>query len=877
MVKSYDRYEYEKTFGLVVSPSSNILCGAYQDRAGLAFVPALSAITVWDLKRGEELFSLSDSKCQAEITVLCKCDANDEIIASGHADGSIAVWDLKSRTPFVLFHGHSAAISALVFDSSGTRLASASIDTSITLWDIISEKGLFTLNGHQDQVTALTIIDGAELDKSSSGFLISSGKDSFLKIWDLELRHCIETRVAHADECWAMCVDQAKEVVATSGRDGEIKIWDLNMSSESKLSPRCSLQRAVRNRAFSLIFDTSGQHLACHGNDRSVEVWRKRGDDEVTRAAHRRKKKHKTEDTDNDKSIASFTLYTSFHATAKIRSLAWNSDGAHRRSLVLSLAANSLEAYKDEGRKSTTADTQNVEFVKYLSLDFQSHRSDVRCLVLSQDETLLATASLDAVKLWNTKSWSCVRSMDCNSVLCMRFLPNNQQLIVGTKSGSLEVLDLATATSVYQHKAHDGSIWSLTFFSDNSSFATGGADHITRVWSLKSPVTRAPENGGTFKIDIKVQKIIKLTDEVLSVCGSPDGRLLAVATMDTTVKTFFIDSSKFFLALYGHKLPVTTMDIAHDNKLIITGSADKTVKIWGLDFGDCHRSILAHDDSIMQVQFIPQSRVFFSCSKDGLLKQWDANNFENITTLRGHKAGLLALTVGSSADFVVSSSRDKSLRVWRRSGDQVFTEEEREKELEALYDSNTAHQEVNLDNEDEVTRPSNPAIAMSSADKFLETLQQCVDDRHATLAAVEGGDTRMERDPIFLAHNNVSAEDYLLSVVESLNITQMLDILMIMPYGAVLDFLKFLPLWTKGANISATCTMLSHILQTYHKHMAADERMGPILSAMKTEIMPALRRHKNRLGYNMAAFKSLKRSQEEIGNGVGSAIAFHVQ
>ena len=57
-----------------------------------------------------------------------------------------------------------------------------------------------------------------------------------------------------------------------------------------------------------------------------------------------------------------------------------------------------------------------------------------------------------------------------------------------------------------------------------------------------------------------------------------------------------MDSLKFFLSLYGHKLPALTLDISSDSTLIVTGSADKNVKIWGLDFGDCHKSIFAHDD-----------------------------------------------------------------------------------------------------------------------------------------------------------------------------------------------------------------------------------------------------------------------------------------
>lgn len=78
---------------------------------------------------------------------------------------------------------------------------------------------------------------------------------------------------------------------------------------------------------------------------------------------------------------------------------------------------------------------------------------------------------------------------------------------------------------------------------------------------------------------------------------------------------------QFFLSLYGHKLPVLSMDISsvskisfkystnfritdlfitatllQDSTLIVTASSDKNIKLWGLDFGDCHKSIFAHDD-----------------------------------------------------------------------------------------------------------------------------------------------------------------------------------------------------------------------------------------------------------------------------------------
>ena len=67
------------------------------------------------------------------------------------------------------------------------------------------------------------------------------------------------------------------------------------------------------------------------------------------------------------------------------------------------------------------------------------------------------------------------------------------------------------------------------------------------------------------------------------------------------MQILFMDSLKLKGSLYGHKLPVLSMDISSDSTLLVTASADKNIKIWGLDFNDCHKSIFAHQDSVMQV------------------------------------------------------------------------------------------------------------------------------------------------------------------------------------------------------------------------------------------------------------------------------------
>jgi WD40 repeat protein len=54
-----------------------------------------------------------------------------------------------------------------------------------------------------------------------------------------------------------------------------------------------------------------------------------------------------------------------------------------------------------------------------------------------------------------------------------------------------------------------------------------------------------------------------------------------------------------------------------------------------------------------------------SCSNDLSLKIWDTNNeYKNIKTLHGHDHSVTSVKFVSNGDFLVTASRDKTIRIW---------------------------------------------------------------------------------------------------------------------------------------------------------------------------------------------------------------------
>ncbi|KAF8543894.1 hypothetical protein BDD12DRAFT_773091 [Trichophaea hybrida] len=899
MVKSYLRWEHLKTFGIVASGTANAVwtpepttAASRTTGAGRAVVPANEEVLTWDIKKGELLSRWSDPKNKSEVSVISQSRTDSDIFAIGYTDGSIRLWDSKTATVVISFNGHKSAVSALAWDHSGTRLASGGRDAHIIVWDLIAEVGLYRLRGHKDQITGLEFLRSSEEEEDTmrdaadgDGWILSTGKDTLIKLWDLSIQHCVETHVAHHGECWTMALMPDERGCITAGHDGEMKVWSIDMknlglraiSDTDCIVDRGTLYRQIRDRAASVKFHPDGSFFAVHGADKNVEVWRIRGKEEVQKALKRkRKRKEQKGEKVEDEGIVSagvgdiFVSYVAVRTGGKVKSVDWalkpRSKASDPEQLLVSCTNNSLEFYDIEKLKEKKK-AEVPEYNKLYSVELPGHRTDIRSLSLSRDDRMLASASNGSLKIWNVRTGACIRTFECGYALCCSFLPGDKIVVVGTKSGEIEMFDVASSALIETVVAHEGAIWALQVHPDGKSLVTSSADKSAKFWDFEVVQEEIPGTRRTTpRLKLKHTRILKLSDDILSVCYSPNGKLLALSLLDNTVKVFFVDTLKHLLNLYGHKLPVLSMDISHDSKLIATCSADKNVKVWGLDFGDCHKSFFAHQDSIMQVKFEKNSHNFFSASKDKLIKYWDGDKFENIMKLEGHFGEVLALAVGKTSDTIVTASHDKSIRVWEQIDEPIFLEEEREKELEELYESTlTTSLEGEEGEGDEATSAGKQTMeTLMAGEKIMEALEIGINDLammkeyHATKES-RPNLAPPPRNAQYIALGGISAEKYLLDVVQRIKAASLQDALLVLPFNKAVDMLTFLDIWAEREwNISLTCRILFFILKTHHKQIVASKTMRNMLDSVRGHLRAALKHQKDEMGFNLAAVRYIK-------------------
>lgn len=862
------------------------------------------------------------------MTAIAQSKVDKDVFAVGYDDGTVRLWDRKLAAVIVVLNLHRSAVTSIAFDKAGVRLASGSKDTDIIIWDLVAEVGHFKLRGHKDQITGLHFVEpdvfkaDGDLDgemalagpPNSEGFLLTTSKDSLVKLWDLRTRHCIETHIAQTHgECWALGVTADSGAFVTAGNDGEIKFWALDtqrlvsrqISESSNTAPYLrdlgALARHSKERAVEVFFHPRKAYFAVHGVQKSVEIWRMRTDAEVRKSMARKRRRRRekmaasgeatAEDAEQTKDADEKSIdiskaelndrvvqYVIVRTSGKVRSMAWVTSGGKKDlQLLVGTTNNQLEVYtlptKDNADKSRK--DEPPEYNRLLSVELAGHRNDVRAVALSSDDRMLASAADGSLKIWNVRTRACIRTFECGYALCCAFLPGDKVVIVGCKDGSVELFDVASAQSIYHDAAaHEGAIWSLQVHPDGRSVVTGSADKTAKFWNFQVVQEEVPGTTRTTpKLKLVQTRILKVSDDVLCLKFSPDAKYLAVALLDHTVKVFFTDSLKLYLNLYGHKLPVVDMDISYDSKLIVTGSADKNIKIWGLDFGDCHRTLFKHQDTILRVAFIPHNgdgsgHHFFSSSKDRTLGYFDGDKFEQIQKLTGHHGEVWAMAISHNGRFLVSASHDKSIRIWEETDEQIFLEEEREKELEELYESTlTTAWDRDPDEEDETAEVA--AASKQTVESLMagERIQEALELGMADLALLrEWEETKRtqpniappQRNLVYMALGGISAEDHLMNVLQKIKASALQDALLTLSFSTVPALFTFLNIFAvRSMNIPLTCRILFFMLKVHHKQIVASRTMRTTLDGIRVNLRRSLQRQKDEMGFNAAALKVL--------------------
>ncbi|KAK1942112.1 WD repeat-containing protein 3 [Phytophthora citrophthora] len=957
MVKSYLRYERACSFGVIASLEGNVI---YDATGRFAIAPALQDVAVWNVRQGNKVRDLlAPESGGGQVTALA-LSPDGQDVACGYSTGAVRVFKLATGALVVTLDGHKGAVETLAYRADGAELASGSRDTDVIVWDLVSQTGRFRLKGHKDAVTALAFL--------APGTLASSSKDTLVKVWDLETQHCVQTCVGHRNEVWSLAVNPKGDRLLTGASDNQLRVWSVQDGEEGETVKLLgSIYRQSNDRAVRVAYSPKGDMVGVQSAGKTVEVYRVRSTEEIKKKRQRRekrqrekakKKQQQDEKAGNNKKIVipkvqeeeedatdnsatdELELLCVVRSSHRVKSFAFSPDVAKdgTTALMLGLQNNSIETYT----LSPSAATLEDRYGKSHALTLSGHRSDVRQVAISSDDQLILSLSGASVKVWNARSLQCIRTLSDGLSLALSavFAPGNMHVVVGTKLGQLLLFDLNSGECIWKdEEAHNGSaVWSIDVRPDGRGIVTGGADQHVNFWDFEMFRPDDAEPTSALRLGLSHARMLKMSDDVLCVRFSntkdPKKLVVAVALLDCTVKVFHDDSLKFFVSLYGHKLPVMSMDISSDDAMLVTASADKNVKLWGLDFGDCHKSIFAHQDSIMCVRFVRKTHYFFTASKDKSICYWDGDHFERILKIdRQHFGEVWGLAVSGDGSFVVSCSQDRSLCKYVRTEDQVFIEEEKEKEMEQLFEDELVNNGngkapsmgKNKDEEDEDGKDNSASASkrtiesvragesLMEAIDLAETELQAIADfarvqkKKAKEAAVAAKKRKQEKKkateeakvdalpgteekdedeeetsskpekatrPPNMMLLGYSPLKYVLHTLRRIRPHDMEEALIVLPFDYVERLIRLLlQLISSHLEVEFCCRVLLFLLKLHNSAICARVGLFNELELLWQRLRSQLVDNKSRIGFNLAGLKYLKRTIDEERTGFVQEIA----
>merc|ERR1719506_2286697 len=371
----------------------------------------------------------------------------------------------------------------------------------------------------------------------------------------------------------------------------------------------------------------------------------------------------------------------------------------------------------------------------------------------------------------------------------------------------------------------------------------------------------------------QTEKVVDLPDEGLAVSYSANGKWIAVALLNHTLNLYFADTQKFYLSLYGHRLPVMCVDMSSDSQMLASGSADKNVKLWSTQFGNCHRSLRAHEESVMQVRFLPGTHYLASVGRDRELRLWDCDSYEVITALKGHSSEILALALSQDAAFIVTAGSDRQIRFWRRSSEQLFLSEERAKELEDKFEQEVEREDLE-GGQVVALRPSRRTVeSVRTTERLMEILDEAV--------AEAAGDAP-----------SLSGQNPCVRVVRYLNTltaSNIYEVLLCLPFSHAMHLLRFLLQFFKAvstlpcaggdddqssaralsaaATLETPCQAALITAYVHHSELAMTARSRTLLLQLRQQMRSLLQAEKDRIGLNTAGFAHLQRVLKRNSGG----------